>query len=210
MPTIDVDVSGSANDGHSEGATFSTSDDTWEIGASSGNDKDGFIRFTGISGLSGATITVAEVNWPTRSSELGTMVCDIGVRGGEASPAAPTTEAEFNTDIAAITSAVTSFSSYTHVADGELMGGDATPAPVDITGSIDEIKGLDPSEILVLGINNGSDTSGLDYGRFRSIDRGGVTPANLFIDYEEAAAEDDQPPYVQDWGIARHVRVLSY
>lgn len=177
MTIIDVDITVSADDGSHVGTTFSNSAESIEAGNSSTGIREIYFRFTGISGLSGATINSAGVNWATRSTELGTMIAEVGVKGGEAAPAAPTDDTEFLADIAAITTAVTAFTSYTHTSDGSHMG-----SAVDIQSAVDEIKGLDPSVIMPLVVDNGSASDDNDYGRFRSTDRGGATDPNILID----------------------------
>ncbi len=62
MPTIDVQVGASADDGYSTApATFCTDCGVVEGADSSGNDRDGFARFTNVAIPRGATIIVAYI-----------------------------------------------------------------------------------------------------------------------------------------------------
>ncbi len=179
-PTIDVDLTTSQDDWFVQGAVFSNSDQSVECGAASGGVREIGLRFTGISGLDGADVTSADVNWSTRSSELNSMIARIYLNDVE-SPINATSVATH--DALVRTTNFITFESYTFVSDGEHMG-----SAIDILALVEELvetSGFDPDAITVLCDDNGSSQSENSYGRFRSTNRSAATDPNLLIVYTE-------------------------
>ncbi len=187
MTILNLEVSTGGDDWQSQTGSFSTTLGTMDLGANATHDdRDGGYNYGGVSGLSGATINDAEWNTSTRSSELGTALTLITCND-VASPTNPTNQTEHNA--LARTTASIAFESYTFVANGQYMGGDASPVGVTITSVIQELADShDPSEITVLIDDNGSSTSGNNYHRLRSFDHGSAIPS-LDIDYTAASGD---------------------
>lgn len=168
-PTIDVDVGAGADDGMvgtgGEG-TFTADAQCW-----TGNNSDvwhSWFRFTGISGLSGMTITTSYIStdW---GAKYNSPACRIYANDAEA-PTAPTNYAGYTGK--ALTAAYATWT------------GDYTPSP-SLNSVIQELAdSYNPSAIMIMPRDNSS-ASGAYY-EYYPYDWGAVN--SLYIEYTEGSA----------------------
>lgn len=170
-PTIDVDVTASGDDGNARTGNSSVeiTGNTFTAGyhtSASFLYRFPWQRFTGISGLSGATINSATLSIDRTVG--GTILQKIHVARADA-PAAPTTYAEFN----AFTRSTASAPAHAPIAD---------PFVPDVTTLIQELAdNHDPSTILFLWADDSQSTGTTENASFLAYDNGGVS--SLSIDY---------------------------
>jgi len=174
MPTLNLQVSSGADDGDTGEGAFSNSDSDCWVGRT-WSDWDSFFRFTGVSGLSGATINSAD--FIVRNFWEGPdHVRDFRIYADDsAAPTAPTDAASH--------SGKTRTTAYTDVT------GPATPFWAEgvsytfsVTSVIQELAdSYDPSAIQILFDNDAS----ANYGNVRwwAYDGDSASAAKLDIDY---------------------------
>lgn len=168
MPTIDIDVAANTDDGYIEGSSIETG--PMYCGYYYGS-RSGWLRFPGVSGLSGATITAAYFNNNGEGQKTGTP--NVRIYGNKvAAPVAPTSASDYNAK--AVTSAYASWT------------GDAEDSP-SLVGVIQEIvDSYDPTAIMLLLKDNGSPTNEHFY-YYNPYDWGGLS--TLHIEYTEGGTQ---------------------
>jgi len=162
-PTIDQDVAASGDDGYVYSGTSafnnSTTTITWGYTTSSPQYIDSWLRFTSISGLSGATIDTAYLTGFVSSSS--TSIAKLLSADDQESPTAPTTYAQY-TGITRTTAGV----AWTGVAsNGEQQ---FTP---ELKTVIQELAdSYDPTAIQIVSDDNGQSTASTATNAIRSYD----------------------------------------
>lgn len=176
MPTLNLQVGASGDDGYGGPSTFSTAGDFCRVGRD--NDViDSFFRFTGVSGLSGATINSADFtvrNW--WESKDGDRIRDFRIYADDsAAPTAPTdwTSLSGKTRTTAYTDVVSPGTPF-WVSDDDYV--------YDVTSVIQELaNSYDPSAIQILFDEDASpDYAHVDWDAY---DHSALTAAKLDIDY---------------------------
>lgn len=173
-PVIDTQVSGAANDTRRDGATnFSTTSnyDSF-IGGSTDTNYRTSSRFTGITGLSGATINTSYVSLQdtNRSDVVNTLVH----ADDSASPTAPTTYTEF--DGKTLTTNVVHW-------DGALEGYTFHNSP-SLNAIIQELAdSYDPTAIQIFHKRDTDNTGTNAWGVLSTSEEGGGYAEKLYIDY---------------------------
>ncbi len=185
-PSIDLDITTGSDDYRVQhSGSFSSTDESPECGASSaGGTRENGWFFNGATTIdSGDDVTAADVNWSTRSSEIGTMISAIYMNDVESPVVATTTEEHTALDL---TETALDFTSYGFSSDGAHMDAD-----IDITTLVEEIvetDGNSPEDWYVLCLDNGSSQADNNYGRFRSTERAGATDPHISITFTEGGA----------------------
>lgn len=173
MPTLNLQVGAGADDGHSHGSSFSNSASSAQVGRTF-EDYDAFFRFTGVSGLSGATIsdaTLTLVNfWESTGNNRDFRIyCD-----DSAAPTAPTDATSHG--------GKTRTTNYLDVTAGGTFWSPGTSYTFDITAIVQELAdSYDPSAIQVLFDEDAS----ANYGNVEwfAYDGNSANAAKLDIDY---------------------------
>jgi len=150
MATLDLQVSVSANDGFVQDTpAFDNTLNRMVIG-NTGTLYSSWARFTGVSGLSGATIIVAFISYEDFDDGFGTGVPETSIYAEDATaPAAPTSAADY-TGKATTTAFVTW--------NAALVDG-WTNSPSIVTVIQELADSYDPSVIQILHKNTGSGAS---------------------------------------------------
>lgn len=183
-PTISTSVGADADDGgYRTGAGFSTTQRYLGYRTSPGafaGDQETFARFTGISGLSGATITTSYTTIHTKGTHTGGAIT-MKVRAADAAaPAAPTSAAEFTG--ATLTTAGVDW-------DTELSGtSTAANQSPSINTVIQELAdSYDPSTIVVYVKNDG--TTGANYTEMADYNWNPTYVDLLYIEYTAGSSD---------------------
>ena len=181
-PTLDLQVGASADDGEVlNGTGFRDTVTSMRIGNTSDQWKtEGWARFTGVSGLSGATVTAASYwgwTWYSGGSPLTKIYAEKA-----AAPAAPTSAADFNGKTK--TTAGVDWDGTLTPADGWV-----TSSIPDISSVIQELAVLNPSAIQILHLDDGTSVSANDdIIRFLTYDSNATKAPKFHVDYNIAAA----------------------
>jgi hypothetical protein len=188
--TIDIQVSARADDGANYTGTwgFTNSGDKIYIGYTSTSTRlscNTFYRFTGISGLEGATITAAYIQLSAHSAYSGTPHSAL-YAADEASPAAPTNASGYNA--IPLTSASVDWTFSTPGASDPNF--QTSP---DLTAIIQELAdSYDPSVIMIVQHNTVG--SGNAYQSYHAYEELKSRAPRLHIEYTIETGPDTTPP----------------
>jgi len=178
MPTLNLQVGSGANDGDQVATAWGTAGVILEVGNSfaPGFASYAAARFTGVSGLQGATLNSVYYSTYT-AANAGSPVTTVAFDNATA-PAMPTDAADH--DGRTRTTKITW--------DGSPTTSQFNASP-DLKTSLDDITaGGDPSTILVLHDDDGG--AGGDYTRYTSYDGSSSNAPKLDIDYTAADPGD--------------------
>ena len=182
MPTIDLQVSSSPNDGRSTTAVNSSYSSTASrllIGTQNTPRIWGsWYRWIGVIGLLDATVTVAFISLVENFGEGGTILTKIHAENA-AAPSAPTNQADFTARVR--TAAGTDW-------DGINLDPVTFTDSPSIVAVIQEITVLDPTVIQVLHDDDNGDTSANNWVRPQSYDGDTAEAAKIHIEF--SAGED--------------------
>jgi len=176
--TLDLQVSASADDAwnsqNASGTGIFPTDANALIGIHAGQNGAvmSFFRFTGVSGLSGATINSATFKPMTHAANSGTPLTNV-YADDAASPTAPTTSTDARTRT--LTSAFTAVDNPSVTPD--------TRMSIDVTTVVQELAdSYDPSSILILWRDDGSGGS-FTFVNVKQYDDNASNAAELDITY---------------------------
>lgn len=185
-PSINLDIGAGADDGRRDDTSWSTSGTTANVMGlgSSGEIREGYYRWPGITGIAqGDTVDAAYFNVPTRSGELSPALGKISLEDAGA-PTQITSVADYTGRTR--TTANQDYDDYTHVANCEYIGGDASRENIIIKTEVAElVADYTITAVSVLMDDDGT-VSNADYMRFRSYDQGCSSQPNLVIEYTAA------------------------
>lgn len=172
MTTLNLQVSANGDDGwDSASFGFRPNDSDQLVGNLGGNSLNIWDRFTGVSGLSGATINSADYQVYGVFNQGGTATTNIYAEDA-AAPAAPTGSSDYNGK-----TTTTAFVAW----DAAITDNTFNSAP-DISSVIQELAdSYDPSVIQILHKNDGSSVS--NWQRHQQHDTNNSQAAKLDIDY---------------------------
>jgi len=196
---IDKQVGASGDDGYSvvEAGLFGPTETEHRVGARTTGKHQGWARFTGISGLSGATIDVSHISYYGLAADQGTPYTKIFAEYA-AAPTAPTSEDDHT--------ARTRTTAGTIWNDPNLIIGAWNNSP-SIVGAIQEIAdNFDPSVIQILHDDNGSSQAKNNFIRAYSWDNDSGFAPKLHIEFSVGPAPGyyklaytSEPPTPNAW-----------
>lgn len=192
--TIDTDIAAGADDGRvrSGPPDWSNSTSTIHLGyynSASWYNLSGWFRFTGISGLSGATINTSYCVFAI-SSESGSR--QLKIRANDvASPANPTSYSDYTGKV--LTTAGVDWDA----------SGTTTPSLNTIIQELAD--SYDPTAIMIMITNDGA--TGNDFKEVYAYEVGGGSEPNIHIEYTAGAA-GDSIPYLSSLNKKRFQKLL--
>ena len=187
MPTLDLAVNAGGDDGWFYGnGSANSSANTGFTGDYDSNHERQWYRFTGVSGLSGATINSANLTLycdPGDEYGLATVATKIAADDA-AAPANPTSAADY--DGRTLTTAKVDFDIQSNVATGDQV--------IDVTSIIQELAdSYDPSVILLLHYLDATPSGGNYWVEVTHYDLSTTLCARLDIDYTPAGGGSNFP-----------------